>query len=43
MPDDEFRISEEERERLVAEEVDEFPIETPKYTTYLLNPAINLS
>ena len=43
MPDDEFRISEEERERLVAEEVDEFPIDTPKYTTYLLNPAINLS
>jgi hypothetical protein len=31
MPDDEFRISEEERERLVAEEVEEFPIEFPKY------------
>lgn len=43
MTDDEFRISEEERERLVAEEVDEFPIDTPKYTTYLLNPATNLS
>lgn len=27
MPDDEFRISEQERERLVAEEVEEFPIE----------------
>ncbi|WP_178918116.1 MjaI family restriction endonuclease [Natronomonas gomsonensis] len=40
---DEFRISEEERERLVAEDVDEFPFDTPKYTTYLLNPAINLS
>lgn len=40
---DEFRISEEERERLVAEKVDEFPYDTPKYTTYLLNPAINLS
>jgi len=39
MPDDEFRISEEERERLVAEEVEEFPIEFPKYTTQLLNPA----
>ena len=43
MVDDEFRISAEERERLVAEEVEEFPINTPKYTTYLLNPAINLS
>lgn len=41
--DDEFRISEEERERLVAEDVEEFPYDTPKYTTYLLNPAINLS
>lgn len=40
---DEFRISEEERERLVAEDVEEFPFDTPKYTTYLLNPAINLS
>ena len=40
---DEFRISAEERERLVAEEVEELPIDTPKYTTYLLNPAINLS
>jgi hypothetical protein len=39
MPEDEFRISEEERERLVAEEVGEFPIEFPKYTTQLLNPA----
>jgi hypothetical protein len=39
MSDDEFRISEEERERLVAEEVEEFPIEFPKYTTQLLNPA----
>ena len=39
MPEDEFRISEEERERLVAEEVQEFPIEFPKYTTQLLNPA----
>jgi hypothetical protein len=37
--DDEFRISEEERERLVAEDVEEFPIEFPKYTTQLLNPA----
>ena len=43
MVDDEFRISTEERERLVTEEVEEFPINTPKYTTYLLNPAINLS
>lgn len=43
MVDDEFRISAEERERLVAEEVEEFPVDTPKYTTYLLNPAINLS
>ena len=43
MVDDEFRISAEERERLVAEKVEEFPINTPKYTTYLLNPAINLS
>ena len=43
MVDDEFRISTEERERLVAEEVEKFPINTPKYTTYLLNPAINLS
>lgn len=43
MTDEEFRISEEERERLVAEDVEEFPIDTPKYTTYLLNPAINLS
>lgn len=41
--EDEFRISEEERERLVAEDVEEFPFDTPKYTTYLLNPAINLS
>ena len=39
MTDDEFRISEKERERLVAEEVEEFPIEFPKYTTQLLNPA----
>ena len=39
MPEDEFRISEEERERLVAEDVEEFPIEFPKYTTQLLNPA----
>lgn len=39
MSEDEFRISEEERERLVAEEVQEFPIEFPKYTTQLLNPA----
>lgn len=39
MPDDEFRISEEERERLVAEDVEEFPINFPKYTTQLLNPA----
>ena len=39
MPNDKFRISEEERERLVAEEVKEFPIEFPKYTTQLLNPA----
>jgi hypothetical protein len=43
MVDDAFRIGTEERERLVAEEVEEFPINTPKYTTYLLNPAINLS
>jgi len=43
MVDDEFRISAEEREQLVAEEVEEFPVDTPKYTTYLLNPAINLS
>ena len=43
MIDDEFRISTEERERLVAEEIEEFPIDTPKYTTYLLRPAINLS
>lgn len=43
MADGEFRVSEKERERLVAKEVAEFPIETPKYTTYLLNPAINLS
>lgn len=41
--EDELRISAEERERLVAEEVEEFPFDTPKYTTYLLNPAINLS
>ena len=27
----------------MAEEVEEFPVDTPKYTTYLLNPAINLS
>jgi len=40
---DEFRLSEEEREQLVAEEVEEFPFDTPKYATYLLNPAINLS
>lgn len=40
---DKFRISEEERERLVADDVEEFPFDTPKYTTYLLNPAINLS
>jgi len=40
---DEFRISEKERERLVAENVEEFPFDAPKYTTYLLNPAINLS
>lgn len=39
MTEDEFRISEEERERLVAEDVEEFPIEFPKYTTQLLNPA----
>lgn len=43
MSEDEFRISEEERERIVAEDVEEFPFDTPKYTTYLLNPAINLS
>jgi len=43
MVDDEFRISAEERERFVAEEVEEFPVDMPKYTTYLLNPAINLS
>lgn len=36
---DEFHISEEERERLVAEEVEKFPIDFPKYTTQLLNPA----
>ncbi len=41
--EDEFRISEEERDRLVADEVEDFPIDNPKYTTYLLNPAINLS
>ncbi|MDV7350357.1 MjaI family restriction endonuclease [Halorubrum distributum] len=41
--EDEFRISEEERDRLVAEEVEEFPIDNPKYTTYLLRPAVNLS
>ena len=41
--EDEFRISEEERDRLVANEVEDFPINNPKYTTYLLNPAINLS
>lgn len=40
---DEFRISEEERDQLVADEVEGFPIDNPKYTTYLLNPAINLS
>jgi len=40
---DKFRISEEERERLVAEEVEEFPVDNPKYTTYLLRPATNLS
>lgn len=39
MPEDEIYISEEERERLVAEEIDEFPIDFPKYTTQLLNPA----
>ena len=43
MPEDEIRISEDERDRLVADEIEEFPVETPKYTTYLLNPAINLS
>ena len=41
--EDEFKLTEDERERLVAEEVEEFPYDTPKYTTYLLNPAINLS
>ncbi|MFC4990105.1 MjaI family restriction endonuclease [Saliphagus infecundisoli] len=35
----EFMISEEERERLVAEGIEEFPVEFPKYTTQLLNPA----
>ena len=39
MTEDEFRISEEERERLVAGDVEEFPIDFPKYTTQLLNPA----
>lgn len=39
----EFRISEEERDRLVAEAVEEFPVDNPKYTTYLLRPAVNLS
>lgn len=44
VPDeDEFKLTEDERERLVAEEVEEFPFDTPKYTTHLLNPAINLS
>lgn len=41
--EDEFRISEGERDRLVAEEVEEFPVDNPKYTTYLLRPAVNLS
>lgn len=41
--EDVFKLTEEERERLVAEEVEEFPFDTPKYTTYLLNPAVNLS
>jgi len=40
---DEFRISEEERDRLVANDIENFPVDNPKYTTYLLNPAINLS
>jgi hypothetical protein len=39
----EFKLTEDERERLVAEEIEEFPFDTLKYTTYLLNPAINLS
>jgi hypothetical protein len=34
-----FKITENERERLVAENIDEFPKEFPKYTTRLLNPA----
>ncbi|GAA0725748.1 hypothetical protein J2744_001010 [Halorubrum trapanicum] len=41
--EDEFRISEDERDRLVAEEVEGFPVDNPKYTTYLLRPAVNLS
>lgn len=40
---DEFRISVEERDRLVSEEVEDFPVDNPKYTTYLLRPAVNLS
>ena len=39
MPDNKFGISEKERERSVAEEVEEFPVEFPEYTTQLLNPA----
>jgi hypothetical protein len=41
--ENEFKLTEDERERLVADEIEEFPFDTPKYTTYLLNPAINLS
>lgn len=41
--EDEFKITEEERENLVASDVEEFPFDPPKYTTYLLNDAINLS
>ncbi|ELZ47235.1 hypothetical protein C463_02923 [Halorubrum californiense DSM 19288] len=33
----------EERDRLVSEEVEDFPVDNPKYTTYLLRPAVNLS
>lgn len=41
--ENEFKLTEDERERLVSDEIEEFPFDTPKYTTYLLNPAINLS
>ena len=39
MGEEEIKITEEERERLVAEDIEEFPIDFPKYTTQLLNPA----